>query len=182
LGAGAAGALLAGALLVAAGAAVPAGATAARPAAAGGAARQGATGQAGPAPGLSGSWVLTRPDSTNRVLLTFTPDGGVVVDTQPSHPVDPPQEGVTRHYQSAGHGAWERDPDGVHHLTFLFLEYDQDGRHILLLKVRGQLVLDPEGQTWSMVERVQILDRPGTTVVQEIPPRVANGTRIRVER
>jgi hypothetical protein len=179
LGAGAAGALLAGAVLVAAGAAGVTGA--ARPAG-GAAARQEATEQAGPAPGLSGSWVLTRPDTTNRVLFTFTPDGGVVVDTQPSHPVDPPQDGVTRHYQSAGHGAWERDPDGVHHLTFLFLEYDQDGRHILLVKVRGQLVLDPEGQTWSMVERPQILDRLGTTVVQEIPPRVANGTRIRVER
>ena len=128
---------------------------------------------------LAGAWQIGRDDvPLVRALAAFGQDRTIVLDTQPSHPVEPPEDGVTRHYQSAGHGAWERDADGAYRVTWVHLEYDQDGRLILTVTVRGRLTLDPGGDTFRL-ERSQEIRTPDGALVRASPPGPYTGTRIR---
>ena len=128
---------------------------------------------------LAGTWQIGRDDvPLVRALAAFGQDRTIVLDTQPSHPVEPPEDGVTRHYQSTGHGAWERDGDGGYRVTWVHLEYDQEGRLILTVTVRGRLTLDPGGDTFRL-ERSQEIRTPEGALVRASPLGPYTGTRIR---
>ena len=133
---------------------------------------------------IEGSWLISRPAAValRMVVATFHADGTVVMDAQPSHPVNPSQEGVTRHYQTAGHGTWTQGGEHEFFATVVFVEHDQDGAFIFTFTVHWHITYDPASDTWTSQDRAELRNTGGELVLARAIPGENQATRIRVER
>ena len=125
-------------------------------------------GDAQAAPELEGSWeVSVIPNGGNPIvdLATFSPGGGLVnSDPDPS--------------LSTGHGTWLKTGSHRYAITFVHFLRDRQGSPLGTVKVRAEVTLDQQTDTFSGPFRTDVF--VGGTLVQSICG-IVEAKRISVE-
>lgn len=134
----------------------------------------------GQTPGLVGTWMLLFPQEAPS-LITFHADGTLVGTQAPVRPpigVEPPY--VTAVFQSAFQGVWEQAGDQQYRMTFLLLEYDQNGELLLVIDVHSRITLAADGNSFTTVDTFQVRSADGAVIFTLQDDPGARGIRVRL--
>jgi hypothetical protein len=123
---------------------------------------------------LAGTWIVTveraAPLPPFTVHQVFTRDGSFI-----SFGGDPPAS------RSSEMGSWERIEGRLYANSGSFFRYNvQTGAHIGSVKISRTLRLSEDGQSFTMIGRVQVLDLAGNVVTSFLAQ--GTGERMQVER
>ena len=104
---------------------------------------------------LVGAWFSTVTPTVIPAFVglgTFTADGGMVNTTSLS---------LGAPLESPGHGQWIKTGPRTYDVTFFTVSADAAGNHILTSKVRAKLRLSADGNEFTGVFQVDVLDPNG---------------------
>jgi hypothetical protein len=102
---------------------------------------------------LTGSWVINvLPAQESGVppfvnLATCTKDGGIV--------------NASIHLMSSGHGQWTKTQGGGFAVTFIHLQFDENGQFAGTVKIRAYVMLDNSGNQFGGPFKTDFFDAGG---------------------
>ena len=121
---------------------------------------------------LAGTWLVTidrGPAGPLKALLTDSRGGGYVETSN----------AVPNTMRGPGHGVWRRTGNRRFAATGLFFRYDpQGGTFLGYLKLRSQITLSEDGDSYTTVTIAQVLDADRNPIG---PPRTDSSTAERIE-